>query len=392
MNADQIVGQAKPSLFQTQWVMFLLPWTVLAQVVNDEKPDLGQRGRPPTFTAAPIHLEDFRYFVPMGMVVGGHVTPIDHAYFYPKDWPANEEVDVHAPGDGTIIRISFEDQTKNLLGQHNFANAVVIEFPGGIQVTYLLMTRLSDRIAAEVGGKLPVQSGKRIRVKADEVIGKVGGRSLDFGVTDDHATLTGFVNPKSYEAESWKIHTVDPLIFFDEKTKNQILSKNLRRVEPRGGKIDYDIDGRLVGNWFQSGTGGYGGTPRHRGEYWKGHLAFVYDHIDPSYIRVSVGNYDGQAKQFALKGNSPDPATVSVATGLVKMELVPWTYYNRRTGRDWDPSKWEGDLGVRNHERNVFGTVLVQMIGERKVKFEAFPGREANEVSGFDDRATIYER
>jgi hypothetical protein len=92
------------------------------------------------------------------------------------------------------------------------------------------------RILEAVGGKLPVQSNRRIPVKAGKVIGKVGGRSLDFAITDDHATPKGLVNRKSYEAESWKIHTVDPLIYFDAPIKSQILSKNLRPVEPRGGK------------------------------------------------------------------------------------------------------------------------------------------------------------
>ena len=295
-----------------------------------ESTSTGHSGHRPTFTASPIHLQDFSYFVPMGMVVGGHVTPIDHAYFYPKNWRSNEEVDVHAPGDGTITRISFEDQTKNIRGPHNFANQVVIEYPGGIKVTFLLMTRLSDRVLMEAGGKLPLQSNKRISVKTDEVIGKVGGRSLDFAVTDEDAILTGFVNPQSYESESWKIHTIDPLACFDENTVRQILSRNIRPAEPRGGRIDYDIDGKLVGNWFQSGTGGYGGGGRNRREYWKGHLAFVYDHIAPSFVRVSMGNYGGEAKQFDVKGNSPDPATVGVSTGLVKYELVPWSYFNSK--------------------------------------------------------------
>lgn len=384
--------------FHSKWGGFgrdggtLMPPCMGYRLNSAENPFAELQRHRPLFTACPIDLEHFCYFVPMGMVAGGHVTPIDHAYFYPKNSRANEEVNVHAPGDGTIVRISFEDQTKNVLGPHSFANAVVIEFPGGIKVTYLLMTRLSARILGEVGGKLPVQSNKRIKVEAGEVIGRVGGRSLDFGVTDDNVTLTGFVNPRSYEAESWKIHTVDPLLYFDEKTKSQILSKNLRPFEPRGGKIDYDIDGKLVGNWFKSGSGGYGGKVRRPGEYWKGHLAFVYHHIDPRFVRVSIGNYNGQATQFNVKGNAPDPAAVSAATGLVKWELVPWTYYNSRTGKDWDRTKWEDNLTARNHDMNVMGTVLVQMIGDRTIRFEAFPGRKASQVAGFDDRAIMYER
>ncbi|MCH8908147.1 MAG: hypothetical protein IH840_13745 [Candidatus Heimdallarchaeota archaeon] len=32
-----------------------------------------------------------------------------------------------------------------------------------------------------------------------------------------------------------------------------MLEKNPRTVEPFGGKIDYDIDGRLIGNWYLQG-------------------------------------------------------------------------------------------------------------------------------------------
>lgn len=39
----------------------------VAQIANGEKPIDGQRSEAPLFTACPINLEDFRYFVPMGM-------------------------------------------------------------------------------------------------------------------------------------------------------------------------------------------------------------------------------------------------------------------------------------------------------------------------------------
>ncbi|MFC1944114.1 hypothetical protein ACFLX5_01230 [Chloroflexota bacterium] len=37
------------------------------------------------------------------------------------------------------------------------------------------------------------------------------------------------------------------------------MTKNIRQVEPPGGKIDHDVYGRLIGNWFVKGTNGYQG-------------------------------------------------------------------------------------------------------------------------------------
>ncbi|MSU62756.1 MAG: hypothetical protein EXS31_10230 [Pedosphaera sp.] len=39
---------------------------------------------PVRFTHPPMRLEDLKAIVPYGMMVGGHVCPIDHGYFYPK--------------------------------------------------------------------------------------------------------------------------------------------------------------------------------------------------------------------------------------------------------------------------------------------------------------------
>src|SRR5438093_10922538 len=51
--------------------------------------------------ASPMAVGDFATLLPYGIVVGGHVTPIDHMYFYPADWPGHrDEYDVHAIADG----------------------------------------------------------------------------------------------------------------------------------------------------------------------------------------------------------------------------------------------------------------------------------------------------
>ena len=47
---------------------------------------------------------------------------------------------------------------------------------------------------------------------------------------------------------------------------------------------------------------------------------------------------------------------------------------------------------MRHDAEVVQGTVLAQVLPDRKLKFEAFPGKIAAEVKGFTSAAKIYER
>ena len=74
--------------------------------------------------------------------------------------------------------------------------------------------------------------------------------------------LAGFLTPKLYGHYAWRVHIVDPFDFFDEPLKSKLLALNVRKVKPFFGRIDYDVDGRLIGNWFLEGSGGYPGDRR----------------------------------------------------------------------------------------------------------------------------------
>ena len=171
--------------------------------------------------------------------------------------------------------------------------------------------------------------------------------------------------------------------------KNNLIEKSVRTAEPISGKIDYDIDGRLVGNWFLEGTNSYAGSNPE--QYWKGHLSFVYDYIDPERIVISIGGYGGEdSKQFGVKMNSPEPANVEIKDGLVKYELVGYDYITKN-GNPWDRISLAKGLKTVSNEM-VQGVVLVQIIEKRKIKFEAFPGKTASQINGFTENAKIYER
>ena len=240
---------------------------------------------------------------------------------------------------------------------------------------------------------VPSDSSPPIPVKAGQVIGKVGVGSFDFSVHDAEVTLSGFVIPSHYDGEPWKIHTVDPFGPFEEPLRTQLLEKILRTAEPRGGRIDYDIDGRLVGNWFLEGTVDYRGSgPLRFPNYWYGHLAIVYDYLDPTAIRISVGglgDYGGML--FGVRGNAPDPADVTQASGLVKYELMGTSWVVAATGEPWDQSRHPGSA-IRAVSSDSRGTALVQMLGDRRIKMEVFLEQAPDQVQGFTSAARIYLR
>ena len=65
---------------------------------------------PVDLTVSPRKMEDLGLFVPMGLMLGDHVTPIDHGYFFPPNWKMDvtsaELRDVYVPADGVITLIA----------------------------------------------------------------------------------------------------------------------------------------------------------------------------------------------------------------------------------------------------------------------------------------------
>ena len=210
--------------------------------------------------------------------------------------------------------------------------------------------------------------GVRIPVEAGELIGYYK-TNLDYNLVDEDVVLNGFVVPEHYN-ELWKIHIPNTYDYFNEPFKSKLIEKSVRTAEPISGKIDYDIDGKLVGNWFLEGTNGYAGAVTEPGGegYWLGHLSIVYDYLDPDRIVFSIGNYGGEnSKQFGVKGNFPNPSNVNVEDGLIKYELVEYDYITPN-GNSWDRISLVKGLKTVSRE-NVEGVVLVQMTSDRKIKF-----------------------
>ena len=341
----------------------------------------------PRFSVSPMDPADIGVILPLGLMVDAHVTPIDHQYYSPKDLSLGRDAyPVRSPVDGRIVLIQHRDR---FVGDRDAGDStsefrIVIEHSCTFWIYFDLITSLDAGVAAQLE-KTPAgmeSAWVRIPVKAGEAIGRIGAQTLDIGVVNTEVTLKGFVVPEHYDAEPWKIHSVDSFDYYDEPLRAELLALNPRTAEPRGGKIDYDIDGRLAGNWFREGTNGYQGVDRSR--YWAGHFSAAYHFIDPHEITLSFGDYDGRSRQFWVKGNAPNPADVSVETGLVVYELVPvGTFFQGRGST----------TVIRNRQDDrVDGVALLELIEDRKLKLEVFPGKTAVEVTGFSDAALIYSR
>ncbi|MEE8483838.1 MAG: hypothetical protein V3S46_04490 [Nitrospinota bacterium] len=347
---------------------------------------------PVTFGASPLDVSDLMYIQPMGLVTGSHVTPVDHQYWTTvgvtnENWYTEPgKFAVYTPAAGYIIAIEkFED----------YDYRVIIEHTCSIYTIFIHLGGLSDKVvsASEFTGGGDgghSYSYNRISLSEGEAFATVGYQSFDFSVHDTDVTLTGFITPSLYTAEAWKIHTVDPFDYFPEPLRSQLIAKSLRSAEPLGGKIDYDISGRLVGNWFVENTNGYEGT--NASAYWRTHLSVVYDYIDPSQVRVSIGDFGGTEVQYGVKGNAPDPADVSVASGVVTYELVSSDYYLGSSSELWDRATYAGNITARNNDADVRGVALFQMTEDNKLTAEFFPDQTASEITGFTQAAKIYER
>jgi hypothetical protein len=346
---------------------------------NDTTTDIVNQITP--FNYPPLDISKIEFILPLGGMIGNHVTPIDHQYYVAPDFGGAQtiEIDVYSPADGTV---------SSLQHMGNFNNddyRIVVDHSTTIQSIYIHVDNLSDKLAAfaPTDGQYV---NTDIEVAAGEIIGSYSG-SVDYNLVDYDITLPGFINPESYTAEPWKIHTPDPFDYFNDTIRQTLIAKSLRTAEPVGGKIDHDIDGRLAGNWFQENSNGYGGLDSNN--YWLGHLSFAYDYIVPSHIIASFGDYAGEQRQFGVLGNSPDPAQVTLSSGLVKYDLVSYEYYDGAL--PWDRHSFTQGLTMDNYTF-IDAVVLVQLMEERRLKVEIFHGQTSSDVSDFTDDAKFYTR
>lgn len=300
---------------------------------------------PLSFTVAPVDPASLDYIVPLGnMGPWAHTLPTDHVYFYRFQPPGN--LAVLAPAAGTI---------DNIYPGVNGEVKVWVRVNG--QFTYYF-----DHVVLASG----LATGTH--VDAGTVIGTAPGIAFDFAVRDMASPLA-FIAPTRYGMDT--LYGQSPLKYFAEPLRSQFYAKVARSGGDLDGRVNYDVDGSVSGNWFaddlpvtsSSSNDVNVGTRQ---------LAFARDVRFPERLRVSVGGF-GFTGLYGVPPDAPEFSGVTPASGFVVFRLL-------ETGEPGGPP------GV-----NQRGLLLVQMLDARRLRVEVVQDSLARQAE-FSDAAKIYVR
>ena len=157
-----------------------------------------------------------------------------------------------------------------------------------------------------------------------------------------------------------------PYKYYPDPLKSQLYALVNRISADKDGKIDYDIKGGLIGNWFhESVTIAESNGP----DAWPKSISLAPDSYDPTQMIVACGGYIGVLGKFKASPTDPDPSQVSVNTGKVVYHLN--NYFNSGTPNP--------------------GIIIVQVLDNMRAKFEYFAYPVSDSVQ-FDSLAQIYSR
>jgi hypothetical protein len=127
-------------------------------------------------------------------------------------------------------------------------------------------------------------------------------------------------------------------------------------------------------------------VPEHyAAEAWKIHVVDPFDYSDEPL----------RSQLLALNVRTAEPrggglTMTSVEAGLVVYELVQINWVGG-SGRFWDRMHYSSGLRRRDGT-GVLGTVLLQLLEDRRLRVEVFMGKRASHITGFTEEAQIYER
>jgi hypothetical protein len=316
-------------------------------------PDTGISG-PGSLTCPPMNISDFLYATPLGNLnPPGHTFPSDHVYFY---W-ANP--DHRTPGDMSIMRSVYAPGSGTV-------SWVYGPTPPSVDAKFMVkMTKTFsyylDHIVLDPGIKVGVL------IKAGQFVGTTSPQSyaIDLGIMNDEITLRGFAVPARYPYQT--IHTDSPYKYFVQPLRDSLYAKVTRSGPDKDGKIDYDVIGKLAGGWFLKGLPA--GEASTNSDAWPKQLAFVYDMNTPGAARISIGGTLTMRGVYALFQNTPDPATISIASGRIGFRLT----------------------SAFDFPNVVIGILAVQMFAADSIRVEAFPNVVVDTMQ-FDPHASIYTR
>lgn len=306
------------------------------------------------FTHSVMDLGDFAYIQPLGNLnPPGHTFPTDHVGFYFTN--PQQTYPVYAPAAGTIVGILNRSQAgPPVIYDHKLE----ISHGGTVRSYVDHVGQLDPALTARLGNLPQGYSFVSIPVAAGQRIGSAGGRAdtlaMDLGTYDTALTLEGFIHPDRYPTQT--AHCTAPLSYYRDDLRAALYSYVRRTGADKDGKIDFDVPGKLVGNWFAEGA-------THTD--WTRHLSFVYDPNEPTEVRIALGGELGITGAYQIPPTAPRPETVGQPSGKVTYPL--WL------------NGWQ------------MGLLIVQVTGPEEIRVQAFPGSTATEAN-FTAEARTYTR
>jgi hypothetical protein len=296
------------------------------------------------FRTSPIDPAFIEFIAPLGNLnPPGHTLPTDHIYFYHRlNNPSSPPRVVVAPADGTIQTIINNGSSS---GERKLFIAAAAPF------NYYLDHVVIDPTIRE-GQSLT--AGQRVGVTGADAY------AIDLGVLND-AVNVPFANPARYTSES--LHGDAPLKYFDEPNRSQLYGLVRRSSGDRDGTFNYDIPGRLSGNWFWEQLPL---AQTQNNANWSLHLSFAYDNFDPASLRIASGGFLGFVGAPAVAAGTPAPRDVSPDTGKVIYHLL-----------------FGGGA-------NATAVMVVQMLDANRIRIEYLSGDRAS--ADFTANARIYVR
>ena len=270
--------------------------------------------------------------------------------------PDGGSVDLRAPADMTITRLTYTKDTFTDTGDHGITLALCED----VYIYFLHVKTLVPELAAvfaeadcpETEGYQHCWMGTRYEVEAGTLLGQVGSethRNFDFGAYD-YRTRLGYVNPSRYghpevlrtgRVKSWSVTC--PLDLYDEPTKADLYDRVERVAGPRCGRVMQDVPGTLQGNWFNDAT-----------TFSDNSVSFVYDNNDPAVPVISV-------------------AGIVTGPGFWKFEPEESGRVNRRFGdvtADGSAYCYHHLEGANYGVSALPGRILVQLVGETGLVIE----------------------
>lgn len=321
------------------------------------------------FQSLPIDMNGVIFYESIGAL---DIFPKDHGGFHHKEIQSpNVTIPVFAMADGQITS----------LGKGGVDYFVSVRYSTTISVRLGHVGSFSSLVLDHLSSPEPGAFEEvTIPVKSGDIIGYVCSCSaLDLGLHDESLELN-FSYPEEYGFELR--YAADPLNYYEDPLRTEFLNKVLREDEPRGGKVDYDVRGKIIGNWHLE-------IDPH--VQFGDQLAIAYDHIHGSRISIS----DGYARFveniseniFWIKGNIPKPEDIGVGV-QVKYEMIVPDRWKKISDQVFELS----DISNVDMESPVVATYLLELVGTERLKVESFVGKTADEVSDFTGNERVYVR